>query len=344
MWRAQPSARASFIIDDASGDGAPAWIKAHERYGRTLFLAGACPGKLGLGSAYIAGFSLAARSRREAARPSCRWTPIFSHDPGRDRRFPARARRRRRPRAGDPLPRRRARDQLAAARLMLSLGAAKYVRLDHRHALHRSHRRLQGLPAGEARRARFLGSRVRSDGYAFQIEVTHAAWRLGWKIVEVPITFVDRHAGTSKMSARIVREAVWRVPWPGVARRARRGRKSAHEPLHRRRPECTRARNARRFCPPRGPNASSAPISSPRRWFSASRCCVYVLTLAPSVTLEDSGELITGAADFGVPHPPGYPLWTMSGFLFSHLVPFGSIAWRVNLESAVSSARRPTRC
>ncbi len=65
---------------------------------------------------------------------------------------------------------------------------------------------------------------------------------------------------------------------------------------------------------------------------------VYVLTLSPSVTLEDSGELITGAADFGVPHPPGYPLWTMSGFLFSHLVPFGNIAWRVNLESAVFGA------
>jgi hypothetical protein len=65
---------------------------------------------------------------------------------------------------------------------------------------------------------------------------------------------------------------------------------------------------------------------------------VYILTLSPSVTLEDSGELITGAADFGVPHPPGYPLWTMSGFLFSHLIPFGSVAWRVNLESAVFGA------
>ena len=65
---------------------------------------------------------------------------------------------------------------------------------------------------------------------------------------------------------------------------------------------------------------------------------VYVLTLSPSVTLEDSGELITGAATFGVPHPPGYPLWTMSGFLFSHLIPFGSVAWRVNLESAVFGA------
>jgi len=65
---------------------------------------------------------------------------------------------------------------------------------------------------------------------------------------------------------------------------------------------------------------------------------VYILTLSPSVTLEDSGELITGAAAFGVPHPPGYPLWTMSGYLFSHLVPFGNVAWRVNLESAVFGA------
>jgi dolichol-phosphate mannosyltransferase len=66
-------------------------------------------------------------------------------------------------------------------------------------------------------------SHVKSDGYAFQIEVTHEAWRLGWKIAEVPITFVDRHAGTSKMSARIMREAVWRVP--ALAFRGRAPRK-----------------------------------------------------------------------------------------------------------------------
>jgi len=65
---------------------------------------------------------------------------------------------------------------------------------------------------------------------------------------------------------------------------------------------------------------------------------VYIATLSPTVTLEDSGELITGAATFGVPHPPGYPLWTMSGFLFSHLVPFGNVAWRVNLQSAFFGA------
>ena len=65
---------------------------------------------------------------------------------------------------------------------------------------------------------------------------------------------------------------------------------------------------------------------------------VYVATLAPDVTLEDSGELITAAAKFGVGHPPGYPLWTMSGFLLSHLFPFGNLAWRMNLLCALFGA------
>ena len=65
---------------------------------------------------------------------------------------------------------------------------------------------------------------------------------------------------------------------------------------------------------------------------------VYIATLAPSVTLEDSGELITAATKFGVPHPPGYPTWTMSGFIISHLVPYGSLAWRMNLQSALFAA------
>ncbi len=62
---------------------------------------------------------------------------------------------------------------------------------------------------------------------------------------------------------------------------------------------------------------------------------VYIATLAPSVTLEDSGELITAAAKFGVGHPPGYPFWTMSGFVLSHIFPFGSLAWRINLLCAI---------
>ena len=62
---------------------------------------------------------------------------------------------------------------------------------------------------------------------------------------------------------------------------------------------------------------------------------VYIATLAPNVTLQDSGELITAATKFGVGHPPGYPLWTMSGFLLTHLFPFGDLAWRMNLLCAL---------
>ncbi|HZX97199.1 MAG TPA: polyprenol monophosphomannose synthase [Myxococcales bacterium] len=52
---------------------------------------------------------------------------------------------------------------------------------------------------------------VRSSGYAFQIELTYRALRRGFKVVEVPITFVDRRVGKSKMSRRIVAEALWMV-------------------------------------------------------------------------------------------------------------------------------------
>lgn len=52
---------------------------------------------------------------------------------------------------------------------------------------------------------------IRSDGYSFQIEVNFRSWRRGFSIVEIPIVFVDRHAGTSKMSRRIVWEAMWLV-------------------------------------------------------------------------------------------------------------------------------------
>ncbi len=96
-------------------------------------------------------------------------------------------------------------------RLLLSLGASKYVRW------------ITGMPFTDptggfkAFRPEKLAlldlAQIRSDGYAFQIEVTHMAWKQNWNIGEVPIVFEDRYAGKSKMSARIMREAIWRVPW-----------------------------------------------------------------------------------------------------------------------------------
>jgi dolichol-phosphate mannosyltransferase len=55
--------------------------------------------------------------------------------------------------------------------------------------------------------------RVRSNGYAFQIELKFRAWRRGFSLTEIPILFRERDSGESKMSKRIVREAVWRVGW-----------------------------------------------------------------------------------------------------------------------------------
>jgi dolichol-phosphate mannosyltransferase len=55
-------------------------------------------------------------------------------------------------------------------------------------------------------------SEVRSNGYAFQIEMSVRAWRKKFRLKEIPITFVDRTEGQSKMNRTIVREAIWMVP------------------------------------------------------------------------------------------------------------------------------------
>lgn len=64
---------------------------------------------------------------------------------------------------------------------------------------------------------------------------------------------------------------------------------------------------------------------------------LYVVTLAPSVTLEDSGEFITAAYLLGVPHPSGYRLWCLITHAFTWL-PWGTVAERVHLGSATFSA------
>ncbi len=62
---------------------------------------------------------------------------------------------------------------------------------------------------------------------------------------------------------------------------------------------------------------------------------LYLQTLAPTVTGEDSGELIAAAFTLGIPHPPGYPLWCLTAHAAIKLIPFGEIAWRANLVSAL---------
>lgn len=94
-------------------------------------------------------------------------------------------------------------------RLMLSMTAAKYVQV------------ITGMPITDPTggfkcfRRKALQSldldAVRSNGYSFQIELTHKIWRKGMRIAEVPIVFTDRFQGSSKMSSKIVREALWMV-------------------------------------------------------------------------------------------------------------------------------------
>ena len=64
---------------------------------------------------------------------------------------------------------------------------------------------------------------------------------------------------------------------------------------------------------------------------------LYSWTLAPTVTLTDSGELMVVARGLGIAHPPGVPLWTVLAHLAS-LVPLGSIAVRINFSSALFAA------
>jgi tetratricopeptide (TPR) repeat protein len=64
----------------------------------------------------------------------------------------------------------------------------------------------------------------------------------------------------------------------------------------------------------------------------------YLLTLCPDLTLEDCGELAVGSMYAGVPHPPGYPVWTLYTFLFTKLIPFSNIAFRVSVSSAVAAS------
>jgi dolichol-phosphate mannosyltransferase len=67
---------------------------------------------------------------------------------------------------------------------------------------------------------------VASQGYCFQVDLTRRALDAGFRVVEVPITFVERERGESKMSGDIVREAFWRVTQWGASHRSAQMRKA----------------------------------------------------------------------------------------------------------------------
>ena len=65
---------------------------------------------------------------------------------------------------------------------------------------------------------------------------------------------------------------------------------------------------------------------------------IYLWTLAPELTLEDSGELCTGSYYAGIPHPPGYPFWAIYSWFWTWILPIGNVAWRVEVGQSFASA------
>ncbi len=117
-------------------------------------------------------------------------------------------------------------------RLILSKGAAAYVKL------------ITGMPITDPtggykcfRRGALLAlnlDAVQSNGYSFQIELTHKLWRQGYRVAEVPIIFTERVQGHSKMSGHIVREAlvmVWKLWFQNGCRRSPRSEVRGQNPL-----------------------------------------------------------------------------------------------------------------
>ncbi|MGE5180326.1 MAG: polyprenol monophosphomannose synthase [Bacteroidota bacterium] len=192
------------IVDDNSPDGTGAIADRAAAADARVHVMHR-PGKLGLGSAYMAGFRYALERDYEAV---FEMDADFSHNP-----------------ESLPVFLRELEDadlvlgsrylygvtvvNWPLKRLILSYGANVYSRVI-------TGMRVKDLTGGfKCFRRRVLEaidwSRVRSDGYAFQIEITFKAWRKGFRIREIPIVFVDRKAGESKMSRRIVYEAAWMV-------------------------------------------------------------------------------------------------------------------------------------
>ena len=193
------------VVDDGSPDGTGAIVDGiTARNPRVSVMHRA--GKQGLGTAYIAGFKWALA--REYAFVF-EMDADFSHDPAHLPQFLEAVE------GADVVIGSRYRNgrvtvvNWPVGRLLLSFAANVYARV------------ITGLQLFDSTagfkcfRRQVLETvdldAVRSSGYAFQIEMNFRAWKKGFRIVEIPIVFVDRTEGESKMSKKIVREAVWMV-------------------------------------------------------------------------------------------------------------------------------------
>ena len=209
---AVPEARI-LVVDDDSPDGTGRLadgLAAADEHVDVLHR----PGKAGLGLAYVNGF---AHALRAGAGYVVEMDADLSHDPADLPRLlgPAQAGADlvlgSRYTAGGGV------EDWDLLRRVLSRGGCRYAR----HVLGVGVRDLTGgfkcFRADTLRAIDF--ETVRSEGYAFQVELTYRALARGLRVEEVPITFRDRNAGDSKMSARIALEAIWLVPALRIARR-----------------------------------------------------------------------------------------------------------------------------
>ena len=202
---AQDSRLDVLIVDDGSPDGTgdiADSIAMREPRLNVLHRAS----KLGLGTAYLAGFAWALEREYGYI---FEMDADFSHDPAHLPQFLAAIEH-----ADVVLGSRYRNNRVTVVnwpmtRLLLSFFANIYARIITGHQLY------DATGGFKCFRRRVLESidlkAVRSNGYAFQIEMSFRAWKKGFRLVEIPIVFVDRTEGQSKMSKRIVREAIWMV-------------------------------------------------------------------------------------------------------------------------------------
>jgi dolichol-phosphate mannosyltransferase len=193
------------VVDDGSPDGTGGIVDAILATNSRVHILHRA-GKLGLGTAYIAGFRWALERKYDLV---FEMDADFSHEPERLPEFLEKIR------EADVVLGSRYQDgrvnvvNWPMSRLFLSYAANIYARA------------VTGLPIFDATggfkcfRRNVLESidlsSVKSNGYAFQIEMSFRAWKRGFRLVEIPIIFFDRTEGVSKMSKKIVREAVWMV-------------------------------------------------------------------------------------------------------------------------------------
>ncbi len=209
---AVPEARI-LVVDDDSPDGTGRLadgLAAADEHVEVLHR----PGKAGLGLAYVNGF---AHALSAGAGYVVEMDADLSHDPADLPRLIGRARAGADLVLGSRYTAGGGVEDWDLLRRVLSRGGCRYARA----VLGVGVRDLTGgFKCFRADTLRVIDfETVRSEGYAFQVELTYRALARGLRVEEVPITFRDRSAGDSKMSARIALEAIWLVPALRIARR-----------------------------------------------------------------------------------------------------------------------------